>query len=167
MSDAAPTDNAVESTYRIEDDPDNPTHDQIFPADFTLVDLLDFTFGVGDEADDRETGLTIVLQGVVVTGTVISRKAWVAAATELGGSQEGTISHALRTRWEDDTARADEVRQRRRAAELPDLTRRFVHFKDASILPAGANARINAPLFRARLTEVGGWALGRGEFNDE
>ncbi|WP_164478099.1 hypothetical protein [Microbacterium sp. ABRD28] len=152
--------------YNIAEDPDEPTLEDLTSPDLTLNDVLDVFFGTGEEADDVEIPLTLVVQGLVVSGTAISRPAWVRGLTESGGETEGTVTHALRLRWEQDQVDSVAMRDRRIEAGLPSLTRKFVHLKDASLMPSGGNGRVVAPYFRARLSEIGGWTLGAATFNE-
>ncbi|GMM94837.1 hypothetical protein [Microbacterium sp. MTN4-26] len=146
--------------YRIEDDPDEPDWSDLLSPDYGLEDVLDHTLGAGDEAEDAEISLTIVLQGVLVSGRAITRRAWVDGMTAIGGDKEGSVANALKKLWSSEIDAGKKMRARREAAELPQYARRHVYMKDTQILPAGGSSIVNAGFFRARISEIGGWTLG-------
>lgn len=107
-----------------------------------------------------ETGMTLVVSGTVITGTLISKDSWVELVAQATESTPGPGNVAfgcgIRLLFE------EAAMERLTAGEVddPDVYR-FVHLKDAIFIQGDmAPPSFEGGLWRVRISEVGGWCLG-------
>lgn len=135
------------------------------PHDFVLDFLLRLTLpntGVDLEADVPDQGFAITLstRGLLVSGRVISRAAWVKyLADGMGSSNKpelvSTLGEALKDM--DDSIR--EGRAARIAEGKAVRPQGLLHLKDA-VLYTGSGMR-SVSLWRTRIEDIEGWTLGK------
>lgn len=136
-------------------DPDGYTWEDVRSKDFLLDVVLDFALGEREEPGGSFT-LTITTGGQVVSGTAISRSEWMdAVASQYEGA--GGTEH-LRQVFEKLQERILEEMDRRKAADLPEGARGFVHMRDVRI--GNGNVWTQVPYWRGALADVSGWSLG-------
>ncbi|MCS5735522.1 hypothetical protein [Herbiconiux daphne] len=92
MTDEPTNTEGAAPSYRIEDDPDRPERDQIFPKDPYLADVLDLILGSDDQADGQALAITLNMGGLLVSGEAITRRAWIDAMKD----QVSCIRHVRR-----------------------------------------------------------------------
>lgn len=163
VTDAAqhPTDDEEQDEARPrpwESDPDGFRRSDFVPKDWTLDVVLHVLTGELDDAEGSAT-VTLVIDGVVVSGTLISGVAYAATLRERlaqnTGPQDVTDMASIfeighRTQVESLT------RRKQRGLALP--RRRFLHMRDVRVYTGGSS--IDMPLFRGRLDRVSGWSFG-------
>lgn len=150
------TDPTSAETQDIASDPDGLTRHDLDGKDWMLRDALDFLLGHDDEVQ-KTVRLTLILGGIVVSGTVIDRREWlerIAAGLNAAGEGFGT---AFNTVLSNDIDEIDEVNTRRSNAGIPTRARRFIHMKDARL---HATTVMNVPAWRGDLSDVSGWSFG-------
>jgi hypothetical protein len=114
-----------------------------------LVQLL------GDEL--RATlPLTLNVPGGLLHGELISHEAWKAAWAGDLRKFSGDGARMMAVFPETVDQGVDEARGDAQPEGLP----RWIHLRDAALLTGSSNS-IALPLWRARLADVSGWALGR------
>lgn len=102
-----------------------------------------------DDASETALGITLLVQGAVVSGLLCSSSEWVNAHRGLGASPdaeafvEGFVE-----------ALGGAPRPELRA----DQNREFIHMKTVNIQAGGAS--FVCPAWRGRLSDVSGWSLG-------
>lgn len=131
-------------------EPDRPLDDDVDFLLATVIEVIDKPDGSGDEF----AYMTLVVQGVAVTGKLCSRKSWMTAmskqtAPDGSNTWPSSLGKALLRRLEN----VDDVP----APEVP-VRRRFFHMIDVTILD-GSN-RLHTPTFRGQLSQVGGFTFG-------
>lgn len=154
------TEDAEREPWDPENDPDGYTREDVQPKDIYLDTLLTFLIGSNDQGGGS-VGLTIQLNGSLVSGLAISRKAWLdatiasltSAAGEGLGGPVGTVYNVI-------NEKQLERYERRDSADLPTRRRDFIHMKDVRVTVGGANEFYELPLWRGSLDDVTGWSLG-------
>ncbi|WP_275779675.1 hypothetical protein [Paenarthrobacter sp. Y-19] len=138
-------------------DPDGYTHEDLVAQDYILEMMLVAAMGEGDDSD-TEFSLTLVIDGVTVTGTAISAKAWAkGVAGQMGEAKQAAAE------FEDFvagiyTAKSTEADRRAESGlRVPPMN--FVHMRDA-VVGNGLGA-YPVPLWRGSLRKLSGWTLGR------
>jgi hypothetical protein len=100
--------------------------------------------------------VTLNVPGGVLHGELISHEAWKAAwaqdLREITGDGARMMAVFPET--------VDQGVEEAHGAEGPDTLPRWIHLRDATLL-TGSTASVALPLWRARLADVSGWALGR------
>ena len=102
--------------------------------------------------------ITLALAGGVLHGDVIGHEAWKAdwarSLRQVEGEGANLIAEFPET--------VDQGIKELRTDEDTQLLPRWIHLRDATLLLGGA-APLRLPLWRGRLSDVSGWALGRPE----
>lgn len=141
-------------------DPDGYTFEDVRPKDSYLQTILSFYTGMNDQGEGA-IGLTLQLNGSIVSGIAISRKAWidgtVESLTTAAGSEMGEAVGSVFNLINDKHIERQEARDK---ADLPVRHREFVHMKDVRVTVGGANDYYGLPLWRGSLDDVTGWSLG-------
>ncbi len=120
-----------------------------------------------------EFGITLMVRGTVLTGTLVSERTYLTLVSDLFkslahqaiGEPEGEVAKALEAAFDfaDMAEDADDGRADGEAdAVFPPI--RFLHLRDPFILYPGAAMSFSEsplPILRLRLTEVDGWLPGR------
>lgn len=143
-----------------ENDPDGVTREELEAQDWLLESLFDFMFGYMDERTESSFGATFVVGGQQVSGTVISRRAWIKeqeAALQDRGDAAESLGKYMRAVWDSVTQRLDEKDKNRQAQDLPNPSRSFFHMKDARI--GTGKAATSVPFWRGHMDEITGWSL--------
>nr|WSW68582.1 hypothetical protein OG461_21565 [Streptomyces sp. NBC_00995] len=111
---------------------------------------------------DKETRsglpLTLTLPAGVLHGDVIGHEAWKAEWARSLRQVEGEGANLIAEFPETVDQGINELRAGEDLRQLP----RWIHLRDATLVLGGA-APIGLPLWRGRLADVSGWALGRPE----
>ncbi|MER7726936.1 hypothetical protein [Streptomyces sp. NPDC096323] len=102
--------------------------------------------------------LTLTVPAGVLHGDVIGHEAWKAdwarSLRQVEGEGANLIAEFPET--------VDQGIKELRTDEDTQLLPRWIHLRDATLLLGGA-APLRLPLWRGRLSDVSGWALGRPE----
>lgn len=150
------TDTTIAAANDIASDPDGLTRHDLDGKDWMLRDALDFLLDQNDEVK-KTVRLTVILGGVVVSGTVIGRREWLERiACDLNAAGEG-FGTSFNTVLGHDIDEIDEVNARRSNAGIPTRARRFIHMRDARL---HATTVMNVPAWRGDLSDVSGWSFG-------
>lgn len=112
------------------------------------------------EEDPRSSlPITLNVPGGVVYGDLIAHDAWKADWEQSLRGME-TLSSGLLSRFPETVDQAvDEMTGEAGAHHLP----RWIHLRNATVTTGGINGAIELPVWRGRLADVAGWALGRPE----
>ncbi len=143
-----------------ETDPDGYTYDDISPKDIYLDTLLNFYAGSTDQSDGG-IGITLQSNGSIVSGIVISRKAWIEATLNSFAAAAGKeMGDAVGFVFKLINDKQIEKYKKRDDAKLPAGRRNFIHMKDVHVTVGGANDHYALPTWRGSLADVTGWSLG-------
>jgi hypothetical protein len=160
-------DQAQQQEYDWSNDPDGLTLEEAQPKDRYLNVLLTFFLGTHDDAVEGSLGLTLFTTGGIVSGTAISRKAWIngnlESLSENMSEDARSTMEAIDTVFNGISDRASQFSKRRDEQDLPLPARRFIHLKDVRF-GVGENT-VNAPYWRGELAAVSGWTLGSHSAN--
>ncbi|WP_158845665.1 hypothetical protein [Streptomyces sp. NRRL WC-3742] len=96
--------------------------------------------------------VTLVLDGALVTGTVISTEAW----ERLHLARLGEQDYDLRRVAKEALAHLDDAVEQGRRRRGPD--RRFLHLRDVTV--RSGQSAYALPTWRGPVAAVGGWTLG-------
>ncbi|MFF3174435.1 hypothetical protein ACFVQ0_17660 [Streptomyces sp. NPDC057900] len=111
---------------------------------------------------DRETRsglpLTLTIPAGVLHGDVIGHEAWKAEWSRSLRQVEGEGANLIAAFPETVDQGIQELRGGEDSRQLP----RWIHLRDATLV-FGGTAPLRLPLWRGRLSDVSGWALGRPE----
>lgn len=138
-------------------DPDGYKPEDLMAQDYILEMILVATMGEGDDSD-AELSLTLVIDGVCISGLAISAKAWAKGVRQQMGehTQGGAeFEEFVAGIYSDKAAEAE--RRANSGPLIPPMN--FVHMKDA-VVGNGLGA-YPVPLWRGSLRKVSGWAIGR------
>ncbi|TXS37332.1 hypothetical protein [Streptomyces sp. OR43] len=102
--------------------------------------------------------LTLTLPAGVLHGDVIGHEAWKAEWARSLRQVEGEGANLIAEFPETVDQGINELRSDEDVRQLP----RWIHLRDATLV-LGGSAPIGLPLWRGRLADVSGWALGRPE----
>ncbi|MCX4771796.1 hypothetical protein EES39_08335 [Streptomyces sp. ADI92-24] len=102
--------------------------------------------------------LTLAIPAGVLHGDVIGHEAWKADWSRSLRQVEGEGANLIAEFPETVDQGIKELRADEDAQQLP----RWIHLRDATLVFGGA-APLRLPLWRGRLSDVSGWALGRPE----
>ncbi|KDN80505.1 hypothetical protein [Kitasatospora cheerisanensis] len=111
---------------------------------------------LGVEHEDvaaRDITVTLVLDGALVTGTVISTDTWERLYLRQLGDQDDTLRRVVRDAVGHLDSAADTGRRRR------EIDQRFLHLRD--VTHQAGRTRHTLALWRGPIAAVGGWSLGR------
>lgn len=159
--DATPTDLAhdAQQLWDPSNDPDGYTDGTVERKDWYLDVVLTVAHGGSDQHSEGLVGLTVTSNGAVVSGLAISRSAWIAGVAEQyqnsGASETAT---AIAETFDLLHNNAVNEASRRRDADLPTATRKFLHMRDARI--GTGSDYIQLPYWRGSLVDITSWALG-------
>ncbi|WP_404870991.1 hypothetical protein ACI1MP_37720 (plasmid) [Kitasatospora griseola] len=104
------------------------------------------------DVDARDVTVTLVLDGALVTGTVISTDTWERLHLRRLGDHDDTLRRVVRDAVGHLDQAAGEGRRRK------DTDCRFLHLRDVTYR-AGRTAQA-LPLWRGPITAVSGWMVG-------
>ncbi|MFI6862384.1 hypothetical protein ACIBKZ_21255 [Streptomyces sp. NPDC050421] len=102
--------------------------------------------------------LTLTVPAGVLHGDVIGHEAWKAEWARSLRQVEGEGANLIAEFPETVDQGINEMRSAEDLSQLP----RWIHLRDATLV-LGGSAPIGLPLWRGRLADVSGWALGRPE----
>ncbi|MEU8628330.1 hypothetical protein [Streptomyces sp. NPDC048669] len=102
--------------------------------------------------------LTLTIPAGVLHGDVIGHEAWKAEWSRSLRQVEGEGANLIAEFPETVDQSIKELRDGEDAQQLP----RWIHLRDATLVFGGA-APLRLPLWRGRLSDISGWALGRPE----
>ncbi|MDP5312803.1 hypothetical protein [Streptomyces poriferorum] len=102
--------------------------------------------------------LTLTLPAGVLHGDVIGHEAWKAEWARSLRQVEGEGANLIAEFPETVDQGINELRSDEDQRQLP----RWIHLRDATLV-LGGSTPIGLPLWRGRLADVSGWALGRPE----
>lgn len=109
--------------------------------------------------EDQRSSLPITLNvpGGVVHGDLIAGEAWKADWAQ-SMRQVESVSSGLLARFPETVDQAvDELTGRPGTHHLP----RWIHLRNVTLTTGGVGAAVELPVWRGRLADVAGWALGR------
>ena len=139
-------------------DPDGYVREDLEPKDVFLDSLLDFIVGF-DEEHDGSMGMVVISNGAVVSGLVISRRAFIDANTEmLASNSDGDFAPSVKKVWDFSASLVAEIRDRRDAAKLPTRPHTFLHMKNARIHTGSSH--VDVPFWRGTMQDITGWSMG-------
>ncbi|MFD8483616.1 hypothetical protein [Kitasatospora sp. NPDC059673] len=107
------------------------------------------------DVDARDVTVTLVLDGALVTGTVISTDTWERLHLRRLGDHDDALRRVVRDAVGHLDQAADEGRRRQ------DIDRRFLHLRD--VTHRAARTLHTLPLWRGPITAVSGWMVGEPE----
>lgn len=143
-------------------DPDHLTRKDVQSHDVFLDALLGMTVGLDDDGQGG-FGVTLIVDGLVVAGTTVSRKVWMEGVLDDLRNATGNITadwadvvEGLFTKFADRTV---EIRTRREEAKLPQPRRRYIHLSDVVIVTS--DGYVTRKFWRGSVDSIGGWSLGR------
>lgn len=128
-----------------------------YDVDSQLSDLLDIVFGEDDENPEGGTAVTVVAQGTVISGQLISAAKYredQAASIETDSPELAASLRARSKAWE---GNRDNRRVLKDNDSIPAL-RADLHFGEATVYSAAG--RIQLDNVRVDLKDVSAWALG-------
>lgn len=155
---SSPADEPVEK-WDPKTDPDGYTWEDVEPKDWYLDTFLSLVTGDAEDRTDSFVSLTVISNGVVVSGHAISRQAWVTGIIDQfkqSGVENSALAETFAELHDGDSA---EVKHRL-DAKLPVLARQFLHMKDVRIGTGPNAATVLVPFWRGALSDVTGWAPG-------
>lgn len=135
----------VESTDETTDDDDGRTYTK--PVDSDL--LLEVFADLAHDSDEFELGLTLTVQGILVSGVLVSRRRWL---DEMETLEPGKLSNLI-----------DPIRNAfdRRDAEVRPVAFDFLHLIQTRMFVGGTVLPTNKDgIWRGRISEVSGWSWG-------
>lgn len=155
-----PEPEATRNDWDPSNDPDGYTHEDVQPKDIYLQTILGFYTGSNDQGEGA-IGMTLQLNGSIVSGIAISRKTWMDATIKSLTTAAGTeMGEAVSSVFDLINDKYIERHDKRDQADLPLRRREFVHMKDVRVTVCGANDSYGLPLWRGSLDDVTGWSLG-------
>lgn len=156
MTDAASDVENEEYVWDPDNDPDGYTRGELFASDQTLDTVLAF---FGGDAGETSISMTFVVDGVLVSGTVITREAWqkISVDSLRGGGCAPELLEGIDKIWTTYHEIIEEKRERREAANMPPARDRFFHMKNVRVGSSGAGV---VTAWRGLRSEVSGWSLG-------
>jgi hypothetical protein len=124
-----------------------------YDVDSQLNILLDLVFGEDDSNQAGRLGLTVVSQGTVITGTLVSQEVWKEALAGLFDEANPDSAEYLRK----EAAGFQKFRQElsEEPGELP-AQRSYIHFENASVWSGHASIKMNT--VRVALRHVSAWS---------
>lgn len=138
-------------------DPDGLTRDDLMAPD----DVLDFflTVTVGFEDSDNQFGITLTVNGTVISGNVIPRGRWIKLWLDQIRRASPQMADGLAPAYEALWASWKERTRLRDEQDLPQLPVGFIHLQDAKIWQ-GDGVPISVEIWRGRISKVDGWCMG-------
>lgn len=120
------------------------------PYDWTLDIIVDAVAG-GDLRGTSQIGVSLVVQGTVIDGIMISPHAWLEVMAGTMPGETGVSFQRVFGKIMDANIRPEE----------PDLDApryEFLHLKDATVF--SGSDRVAAPTLRLRTSEISAWTFG-------
>jgi hypothetical protein len=130
-----------------------------YEIDRRLMLLLAPLFGGGDRATDEATiELTVVVDGTIISGSVVSENAWIQRQNDQIRIGSPVIADALAAV---ESKRNEQSLEAAEDAEAKALQRqnRYIHFLAPVLLSGGVHVRL--PATRVDLRKVAAWSIGR------
>ena len=144
--------------YDFDNDPDGLTKDDFGDDQDPLLQLLLWVVP-GQSDSGQSVGITVMVNGVVISGSAVSfaqwQKLWTAELTAASKPLRDGFEAVLKT-WADESAALVE---RRDAADLPTPPSPFLHLSNAEIITGGFRRRLG--LMRVRRARIDAWTLGQ------
>ncbi|MGX1159323.1 hypothetical protein FBY31_2307 [Arthrobacter sp. SLBN-100] len=123
--------------------------------DHRLMLLLAPLFRMGD---DSTIELTVVVDGTIISGSVVSENAWKQRQNDqirIGSPAIADALAAVESKSEEPKPEAAEKAE----ANLPQGPDRYIHFLAPALLSGGVHVRM--PATRVDLRKVAAWSIGR------
>lgn len=143
--------------YDFDSDPDGVRQEDFSDRDRLLELLLAVVPGETDS--DNAVGITVVVNGAVVSGLAVSLAHWQQLwTTEIRAANKplGDVFNTVMADWV--TERADIV-ARREAEDRPTPGPSYLHLKDAHIVTGGFRQHLG--LMRVRRARIDAWTLSQ------
>ena len=157
MTDAPPLE-PIDPNYDFATDPDGVTAADVDVNDVQLHALLDFQFGVDQEDSASELGLTLLINGALVTGRAIPYGRWLREYYAQLRMASQKLAEGIEAVFTDVNAEGKAIRDRRDTENRPNVAIKHIHMRD--VIVRTGNVTLNVPLWRAELEHVDGWSLG-------
>lgn len=148
--------------YDFTTDPDGLTKEDITGRDMVFDILLSSFVGEADSSDELQ--LTVVLDGVLVSGIAISANEWrkrlkeqLSSAPKIAEAYDGFVGEVIE--------KAAKANRKREEEDRPTPAMKFIHMRDARIGEGIGAAK--APLWRGNLRQLSGWTLGSSNTPEE
>ena len=130
-----------------------------YEIDPRLTDILKIVFGADLESEDGDMGLTVVVDGQLISGQVVSQAAW--AKLQAGSIKEASeymakSLEALQDLWKEQTA---ELQAEEADSPLLKKQTRYLHFSGPKVHNHGGLPVTLGPT-RVDLRNVSAWSLG-------
>lgn len=161
---AALTETTESPDYDFSTDPHGVTKEEILSSDFFLTNLMEMSFGHHNERKGS-IGLTVVCDGVVISGIAISGSEWDRRIVESLSASHSGLGSAFAELADDMRARRKEVIEARIQDERPLPPFRYIHMRNARV-NTGILAQ-EMPLWRGELSKVSGWTIGSTNTSEE
>jgi len=123
-----------------------------YEIDHRLMLLLAPLFRMGDDATIE---LTVVVDGTIISGSVVSENAW----TQRQNDQIRIGSPAIADALAAVESKRGEPKPEAAEANLPQGQARYIHFLAPVLLSGGVHVRL--PATRVDLRKVAAWSIGR------
>lgn len=143
---------------------DSPTFESDTPefADWFLQQIVAFA-NMG-----LEIGITLTVEGVTITGTLIGGKTYFEELSKLvedASGENNEVGKTLGKLWRENTSLYEDAAGQTEEQSVPFLPPAFIHLRAAQIIsPDGARLPAgNGYLWRGRVTAVSGFAIGKLE----
>lgn len=143
--------------YDFANDPDGYNREDLIAQDYILEAILASAFGDGDDSD-AEIALTVVIDGVCVSGLAISARAWGKRMNDLIGDPPGGVQNFGEFVASVHYEKAAENKRRDEEGLLVSPFN-FLHMRDAVV--GNGLGSYPMPLWRGSLRKLGGWGFGR------
>lgn len=144
--------------YDYDSDPSGLTQAEALGPDWLLDAIIDFSVGRDEEFAPGAISVTFTVKGALVTGTLISRLAWVkdqVASLPPQAKNLGEFIDALTDGvWKNELDR----KAKREAENRPSRAREFIHMRDVTV--HAGDAHFTLPYYRLRIESVDGWTIG-------
>jgi len=144
----------IPKPYDYDNDPDGFTRSD-FDYDLDLDIYLNFARGRFDDGDGG-VSITMVVDGALISGTVISSKIWADGYTSKFPDPLGEVGEVIRDAT---TKRIDNYKalaERRDAADLPVPPRRFIHLREGTVSFGGQSVTFD--FWRIDRKKVSAWS---------
>lgn len=147
--------------YDFSTDPDNLTKSDVVPDDL-ILHLITSVLLSDDDSNSGTIAMTLTIGGSIVSGSVIGANEWLTGTSAQLVTGNETIGKAFTDSFNLIKQTMSQTKARREAEGRPTAAPNYVHMKDVTINP-GPN-QIGLPLWRATLSDISGWTLGRVDY---